>query len=67
MAYTRILGASAMIAGITALFLAGIMNSSKVADAQQGTSEESRVRRGFEIAPVPLNLEGKKPGLGGIG
>jgi len=57
MAKTRILAASAIITGAVALFLVGMTNSSKLVGAQQGTSnqtDESRIRRGFEIAPVPL-------------
>jgi hypothetical protein len=30
-------------------------------------SEESRIKRGFEIAPVPLNLEGRNRALVGLG
>jgi len=70
MAYNRTLATSAIIGAATALFLAGMMNSSKLVGAQQETSsqtEESRIRRGFEIAPVPLNLEGKNRALVGLG
>jgi hypothetical protein len=31
------------------------------------TRHESRIKRGFEIAPVPLNLEGKNRALVGLG
>src|SRR5215470_3878729 len=31
------------------------------------TRDESRIKRGFEIAPVPLNLEGKNRALVGLG
>lgn len=30
-------------------------------------SEQSKIRKGFEIAPVPLNLAGKNPALVGLG
>src|SRR5262249_3755823 len=30
-------------------------------------SEEKQIRIGFEIAPVPLNMEGKQPDLVGLG
>src|SRR5215467_261417 len=66
----RILAASAIITGIVALFVAGMTDSSKLVGAQQLTSnqtDESRIRRGFEIAPVPLNLEGKNRALVGLG
>jgi hypothetical protein len=32
-----------------------------------GGDDESRIKRGFEIAPVPLDLEGKNPALVGLG
>lgn len=31
------------------------------------SSEESKIKRGFEIAPVPLNLEGRNRALVGLG
>ena len=31
------------------------------------SDRESRIERGFEIAPVPLNMEGKDPALVGLG
>ena len=36
------------------------------ADDRAGDSD-SRIEQGFEIAPVPLNLEGKNPALVGLG
>jgi hypothetical protein len=48
-----------------------MLNNSKRVKARHDDSgeerEESRVRRGFEIAPVHLNLEGRNPGVGGTG
>ena len=35
--------------------------------SSDGNDDESRIKRGFEIAPVPLNLEGKNPALVGLG
>src|SRR5215470_18654744 len=70
MAKTRIRAASAIITVAVALFLVGMTNSSRLVGAQQGTSNQSdasRIRRGFEIAPVPLNLEGKNRALVGLG
>jgi len=37
------------------------------ADGAATSDEQSRIRRGFEIAPVPLNLEGKNRQLVGLG
>lgn len=36
-------------------------------DRNDRNSDESRIRRGFAIAPVPLNMEGKNPELVGLG
>ena len=33
----------------------------------QVNDDESKIKRGFEIAPVPLNLEGKNRALVGLG
>lgn len=37
------------------------------ADKEDGLSDESKIKRGFEIAPVPLNLKGKNHALVGMG
>jgi hypothetical protein len=51
-----------------AVVLAGTMVSSPRGRAQDPADEsDSRIRIGFEIAPVPLNLEGKNPALVGLG
>ena len=51
--------------------LAGLLSSSPSVQAQDDwhkhNIETSRIKLGFEIAPVPLNLEGKDPGLVGLG
>lgn len=36
-------------------------------DETPDQSEESRIKRGFEVAPVPVNLHGKNPALVGLG
>jgi hypothetical protein len=46
-------------------FWAGALSPSSQVKAQSG--QESRFERGFEIAPVPLNIEGKDPALVGLG
>src|SRR4030088_303995 len=46
-------------------FLSG--TSRVQADDGEGDAEQSRIRRGFEIAPVPLNLQGKNRELVGLG
>src|SRR5271168_1175412 len=49
--------------------LAGWLRNSPSVQAQnnQHLTQESRIERGFEIAPVPLNLEGKDLNLVGLG
>jgi len=63
MTQTRLLKTAGVITAFAAIILAGMMNSSKrvgARDEETGDQrEESRIRRGFEIAPVPLNQEGK--------
>jgi hypothetical protein len=54
---------------VTIIALTGWLNISPKVQAQdhQRDLEESRIRIGFEIAPVPLNLEGKDRDLVGLG
>jgi len=53
------------VVGVTAVFaavvLAGMFLSSKHVKAidDDSDSNESRIERGFDVAPVPLNLEGR--------
>jgi hypothetical protein len=71
MTQARFLKTAGVITAFAAIILAGVMGSSKRATARgsenSDQSEESRIRRGFEIAPVPLNLEGKNRSLVGLG
>jgi len=48
------------------LLLFAVMTKSP-AQGQQGGGSESEIQRGFEIAPVPLNLAGKNRSLVGLG
>src|ERR1700751_773335 len=71
MTHTRFLKSAAVITAFTAIVFAGMMSSSKRVrardDESSGQTEESRIRRGFAIAPVPLNLQGKNRALVGLG
>ena len=61
----RFMGATLAVAGLA---LAGITFSSPRGRADdQGGPSDSRIEQGFEIAPVPLNLEGKNRALVGLG
>ncbi len=62
----RLLKTAAAITVLTVLILAGL-TSKRVRARDEGDSEESKVQRGFEIAPVPLNLHGKNRELVGLG
>jgi hypothetical protein len=53
---------------IAGLALAGILLSSPRGKADdKGDGSDSRIEQGFDIAPVPLNLEGKNRALVGLG
>lgn len=60
-----VLGAGAACA---TLLIAGMVLSTPHGKAQdRGDESDSRIEQGFEIAPVPLNLEGKNRALVGLG
>jgi hypothetical protein len=61
----KVVGVTVAFAGVA---MAGILFDSPRgrADDRAGDSD-SRIEQGFEIAPVPLNLEGKNPALVGLG
>ena len=57
-----------MAAAFAAVVLMGSVGSISRAQADDdGNGNEARIRRGFEIAPVPLNLDGKNRALVGLG
>src|SRR6202140_1989955 len=61
---------AAAVATFAAIILAGMLSSSRLVQATDDDDEdrnESKIQRGFEIAPVPLNLEGKNRALVGLG
>jgi hypothetical protein len=57
-----------VVTAIVAIITAGMSLKSTRVQAQSGADDdtESRIQRGFEIAPVPLNRE-KKRALVGLG
>jgi hypothetical protein len=58
----------AVVLGSLAVWLAAPLLSERRLLAQPGGDPDgSRVRQGFDIAPVPLNLDGKNPALVGLG
>ena len=61
---------SVMIAALfSGLVLSAVLLSSRRGQTYDSQSEnsESKVQRGFDIAPVQLNLDGKNPSLVGLG
>ena len=52
---------------LSALALLVVALSTQRGEAQGPNNDESKIRRGFEIAPVPLDLEGKNRALVGLG
>jgi hypothetical protein len=59
----RQFGFAATVAAVGWVTLA----SAAAADEYPADSDAARIRRGFEIAPVPLNLQGKDRALVGLG
>jgi hypothetical protein len=60
--------AVAAVIGLTAVVLAGMLNTPPHVRAQDNRDDAgSLIRSGFELAPVPLNLEGKNRDLVGLG
>src|SRR5215468_6581091 len=56
------------VAVIVAIVLAGMLiRSPRVQANANDDRSESRIQRGFEVAPVPLNLAGKNRALVGLG
>jgi hypothetical protein len=53
------------LAAISVLFLLGFVRQSR--GDKERDPEQVRIQRGFEITPVPLNLEGKDRNLVGLG
>ena len=54
-------------AAVAAILVSVITGQSVVKAEDEGGSMDPRIQRGFEIAPVPLNLEGKNYELVGLG
>jgi len=60
--------AAGIVTAFGVIVLAGMWSSSRRVQAiDDDERTESKIRQGFEIAPVPLNLEGKNRALVGLG
>jgi hypothetical protein len=71
MTLSKIVTPAAAAAAFAAILLAALLSSSPrvkaTGDDDDRDREESKVQRGFDIAPVPLNLEHKNRRLVGLG
>lgn len=63
----RVTSMAAAIAFAAIVFAAMLIKSPRVQAQSSGEDPDSRIEQGFEIAPVPLNLEGKNRALVGLG
>lgn len=63
------IGIGGLAVGVVAVVLIGLsVNSPRVlADSDNDSSDESKIKAGFDMAPVPLNLKGKNRALVGLG
>ena len=60
--------AAVAFAVVATINLAGMWISASQVQAQDRRSDdEGKIRKGLEIAPVPLNMHGKNPALVGLG
>ena len=66
MKITQSVKARGSIAALFAIVFVAMFGGSTPVRAD-GESEQSLIQRGFEIAPVPLNLAGKNRDLVGLG
>src|SRR6266852_1238695 len=60
-----IVGATMAFAGVAMVGM--LMSSPRGRADDRGDNSDSRIEQGFDIAPVPLNLEGKNRALVGLG
>lgn len=69
MSQSRFVKASGALVVLALIVAAALLSSTRVARAvdDENGRDESRIRRGFEIAPVPLNMAGKNPESVGLG
>ncbi len=65
--FAKAVGAIAVFAAIVLATMLSSSRSAKAGDDDDNDRNESKVRKGFQIAPVPLNLKGKNHELVGLG
>src|SRR5690349_20732136 len=57
----------AAVAALSSVILVGLALTSQTSRANREGEQDSRVRIGFQISPVPLNLHGRNRELVGLG
>ena len=57
----------ALVCLAAVIVVCALLTTSAVYSQKKDEGQESQIRRGFEIAPVPLNLKGKNRALVGLG
>jgi hypothetical protein len=70
MRFSKLLKPAAAATAFAAILLAAMLNTPprvKATDDDDDNGNDSRIQRGFDIAPVHLNLEGKNRALVGLG
>ena len=70
MAYSTLWKTVGVITAFVAIVVAGMVNSSRhvaAHDDDDDERDEARIQRGFDIAPVPLDIDGKSRKLVGLG
>jgi hypothetical protein len=70
MRFDKLVKPAAAATAFAAILLAATLNTSpraKATDDDDDNNNDSRIQRGFDIAPVHLNLEGKNRALVGLG
>src|ERR1700724_2210723 len=63
----RLITSVVALAALTVIVTSGTLGRSQRVQEQNDDDQKSRIERGFPMAPVPLNLEGKNRELVGLG
>jgi hypothetical protein len=63
----RLITSVVALAALTVIVTSGTLGRSQRVQKQNDDDQKSRIERGFQMAPVPLNLEGKNRELVGLG
>lgn len=67
MVRSSLVRSAGVVTALTVLIFTGTTFNSRHVRAQDANDDQSKIQRGFAIAPVPLNLVGKNRALVGLG